>query len=332
MSGAKSSSAIATTGTAEPTGRYRGRFAPSPSGALHFGSLVAAVGSFLEARTRGGEWLVRIEDLDPPRCRPGAADDILRSLERLGLTWDGSVLYQSTRTHAYVESFERLRAAGQLMTCRCSRTQLAALPRNRSRSPGEELAHPPECVAGSQRAAMTPAWRFRAPDLDLEFVDRVQGPQRQNAAKAGGDFVVRRRDGLFAYQLAVVVDDAAQRVTDVVRGVDLLDSTVRQVLLQQSLQLPGTTYMHLPLAVDASGVKLSKSGDAPDVGNSAPAALVVAVLEFLRQAPPPELERAPLDEVWAWAREHWQPSRFSGMRSGAAPTARLDKARMEIPA
>jgi glutamyl-Q tRNA(Asp) synthetase len=332
VSGARNSSAIATTGTAEPPGRYRGRFAPSPSGTLHFGSLVAAVGSFLEARTHGGEWLVRIEDLDPPRCRPGAADGILHSLERLGLTWDGSVLYQSTRSDAYLGAFEQLRAAGRLRPCRCSRAQLAALPRNRSRSPGEELTHPPECVAGSQRAATTPAWRFRAADLDIEFVDRVQGPQIQNAARAGGDFVVRRRDGVFAYQLAVVVDDAAQGITDVVRGADLLESTVRQILLQQALQLPLMTYMHLPLAVDASGAKLSKSGDAPDASHAAPAELVVAVLEFLRQAPPPELTRAPLDEIWVWARQHWRPSRFSGMRSGTAPTAEWNRTRMEIPA
>jgi glutamyl-Q tRNA(Asp) synthetase len=170
------------------------------------------------------------------------------------------------------------------------------------------------------------------PDLGVEFVDRVQGPQHQNAALAGGDFVVRRRDGLFAYQLAVVVDDAAQGVTDVVRGVDLLGSTVRQILLQRALQLPSTTYMHLPLAVDASGAKLSKSAAAPEVRHAAPAAAVVAVLEFLRQAPPTELGRAPLDEVWAWAREHWQPSRLSGMWSGAAPAAEFDKIRMEIPA
>ena len=332
MSVAKSSSAIATTGTAEPPSRYRGRFAPSPSGPLHFGSLVAAVGSFLEARTRGGEWLVRIEDLDPPRCRPGAADGILHSLERIGLTWDGPVLYQSTRTAAYAEAFERLRAAGRLRPCRCSRAQLAALPLNRSRPAGVELLHPRECVAGSRRAATSPAWRFRAPDLDVEFVDRVQGLQVQNAAITGGDFVVRRRDGVFAYQLAVVVDDAAQGITDVVRGADLLESTARQLLLQRALQLPVMTYMHLPLAVDASGVKLSKSGEAPDVAHAAPTDLVVAVLEFLRQAPPPEHRRAPLDEVWGWARRHWQPSRFSGMRSGTAPTAESNKTTMEIPA
>ncbi len=332
MSDAKSSSATATTGIADPPGRYRGRFAPTPSGPIHFGSLVAAVGSYLEARTRGGEWLVRIEDLDPPRCRPGAADEILRSLERLGLTWDGRVVHQSSRTDAYRAAFDRLRSEGRLLACRCSRAQLAALPENRRRVPGEELAHPAPCVPGSHRAANVPAWRFRASDLDIAFVDRVQGPQGQNVARCGGDFVVRRRDGLFAYQLAVVVDDAAQGITDVVRGADLLDSTPRQILLQQALQLPRPTYMHLPLAVDASGVKLSKSGDAPAVLHAAPAAPIVVALEFLRQDPPAGLGRAPLDEVWNWALEHWQPSRLSGMRSGAAPAATIDKARTEVPA
>jgi glutamyl-Q tRNA(Asp) synthetase len=331
VSDAKSSSATATTGTADSPVRYRGRFAPSPSGPLHFGSLVAAIGSFLEARTRGGDWLVRIEDLDPPRCRPGAADDILRSLERLGLTWDGRVMHQSSRTDAYGVAFDRLRSGGWLVPCRCSRAQLAALPANRSRAPGEELGHPSRCVPGSHRAATVPAWRFRAPDLDVAFVDRVQGPQSQNVARCGGDFVVRRRDGLFAYQLAVVVDDAAQGITDVVRGADLLDSTARQILLQQALHLPRPTYMHLPLAVDASGAKLSKSGDAPAVLHAAPAAPIVAALQFLRQDPPAGLGRARLDEVWTWALEHWQPSRLSGMRSGAAPAATLHKARTEVP-
>jgi glutamyl-Q tRNA(Asp) synthetase len=331
VSDAKSSSAIATTGTAESSGRYRGRFAPSPTGPLHFGSLVAAVGSFLEARTRGGEWLVRIEDLDPPRTRPGAADGILRTLEQLGLNWDGEVVHQSRRTRAYRAAFERLRAADRLQPCRCSRAQLTALPANQARAPGEELVHPEKCLPGSHRSATAPAWRFRAPDLDVTFVDRVQGPQSQNVARVGGNFVVRRRDGLFAYQLAVVVDDADQGITDVVRGADLLDSTARQILLQQALQSPRPTYMHLPLAVDASGVKLSKSGDAPAVLHPAPAAPVVAALEFLRQDPPAELGRAPLEEVWAWALGHWQPSRFSGIRSGAAPAAALERATMEVP-
>lgn len=331
MSDAKSSSATATTGTADSSGRYRGRFAPSPSGPLHFGSLVAAIGSFLEARTRGGDWLVRVEDLDPPRCRPGATEEILRTLEGLGLTWDGEVMHQSSRIDAYGVAFERLRSGGWLLPCRCSRAQLAALPENRARAPGEELAHPGKCVPGSDRTAIVPAWRFRAPDLDVAFVDRVQGPQSQNVARCGGDFVVKRRDGLFAYQLAVVVDDAAQGITDVVRGADLLDSTARQILLQQALHLPRPTYMHLPLAVDGSGVKLSKSGDAPAVLHAAPAAPIVAALEFLRQDPPARLGRAPLDEVWTWALEHWQPSRLSGMRSGAAPAATLGKARTEVP-
>ena len=331
MSDAKSSSAIATTGTAESSGRYRGRFAPSPTGPLHFGSLVAAVGSFLEARKHRGEWLVRIEDLDAPRTRPGAADGILRTLERLGLNWDGEVVHQSRRTDAYRAAFARLRAAGRLRPCRCSRAQLAALPANQARAPGQELVHPEKCLPGSHRSAAAPAWRFRAPDLDVAFVDRVQGPQSQNVARTGGDFVVQRRDGLFAYQLAVVLDDSDQGITDVVRGADLLASTARQILLQQALQVPRPTYMHLPLAVDASGVKLSKSGDAPAVLHPAPAAPIVAALEFLRQHPPAELGRAALDDVWAWAIEHWQPSRFTGMRSGAAPAAALNKVTMEVP-
>jgi glutamyl-Q tRNA(Asp) synthetase len=331
VSDGKSSSAIATTGIAEAPARYRGRFAPSPSGPLHFGSLVAAVGSFLEARVCGGEWLVRIEDLDPLRTRPGAVHGILRTLEQLGLNWDGEVVHQSCRTDAYRAAFDRLRAAGRLQTCHCSRAQLAALPANQARAPGEELVHPDQCLPGSHRTAAAPAWRFRAPDCEIAFVDRVQGPRSENVARTSGDFVVRRRDGLCAYHLAVVVDDADQGITDVVRGADLLDSTARHILLQRALQAPQPTYMHLPLAVDASGVKLSKSADAPAVRHPAPAEPIVAVLEFLRQDPPAALGRARLDEVWAWAIEHWQPSRFSGIRSGAAPAAALDKATMEVP-
>lgn len=332
MSVERSSSAIATTGIADSSAHYRGRFAPSPSGPLHFGSLVAAVGSFLEARTRRGAWLLRIEDLDPPRERSGAADDIRAGLERLGLEWDGPVLRQSRRTDAYIEALARLRADGRLRACHCSRAALAALPENRARRPGDEFVHPPECLSSSGADGLSPAWRFRAPDRDIQFVDRVQGLQVQNAARTGGDFVVRRRDGLFAYQLAVVVDDHAQGVTDVVRGADLLASTSRQILLQEALGLPRLSYMHLPLAVDRAGVKLSKSEDAPGLARSTPASLVVAALGFLRQAPPPGLERASLPEVWAWAMSNWRPQRMYGIKTGPAPGEATGVTKTEGPA
>ncbi len=322
MNDAKSSSATATTGIAEPGCPYRGRFAPSPSGPLHFGSLVAAVGSFLEARARGGHWLVRIEDLDPPRERPGAADDILATLERCGLHWDGPVLRQSTRRDAFDAALLRLAAAGCLRPCLCSRAQLAALPENQRPDAGEELFHPAQCLAGNPATPDGVAWRFRAPDRDVDFVDRVQGTQRSNVARTVGDFVLKRRDGLFAYQLAVVVDDAFQEVTDVVRGADLLASTARQIVLQQALGLPAVTYMHLPIAVGNAGIKLSKSEDAPALSRSSPAAQVVAALEFLRQAPPADLARAPLAEVWYWALAHWQPRRIAGTRTA---TVRLEQ-------
>jgi glutamyl-Q tRNA(Asp) synthetase len=316
VSDAKSSSATATIGTAEPARPYRGRFAPSPSGPLHFGSLIAAIGSFLEARTRGGQWLVRIEDLDPPREQPGAADEILSTLDRFELHWDGPVLRQSTRTRAYEAALEQLAASGSLRPCLCSRAQLSALAENQRRPAGEELFHPPECIAPAPGPADVPALRLRAPDRDIEFVDRVQGRQCSNVARAVGDFVLKRRDGLFAYQLAVVVDDGFQGITDIVRGADLLSSTARQVVLQQALGLPPVTYMHLPIAVSNTGIKLSKSEDAPALSRSSPAAQAVAALEFLRQAPPAGLARASLAEVWQWAMAYWQPGRFTGVRTG----------------
>jgi glutamyl-Q tRNA(Asp) synthetase len=321
VSDAKSSSATATTGTAEPARPYRGRFAPSPSGPLHFGSLIAAIGSFLEARTRGGEWLVRIEDLDPPRERPGAADGILATLERFELHWDGPVLRQSTRTAAYEAALEQLAASGSLRPCLCSRAQLATLAENQRRPAGEELFHPPACIAPVPGPCDVPALRLRAPDRDIEFMDRVQGRQRSNVARTVGDFVLKRRDGLFAYQLAVVVDDGFQGITDIVRGADLLPSTARQVVLQQALRLPPVTYMHLPIAVSNTGIKLSKSEDAPALSRSSPAAQVVAALEFLHQAPLAGLARAPLAEVWQWAMAHWRPGRFMGMRTGQVSLA-----------
>jgi glutamyl-Q tRNA(Asp) synthetase len=307
---ARSSSATGTTGTAEPAGGYCGRFAPSPTGPLHFGSLLAAVGSYLEARTRGGRWLVRIEDLDPPREQPGATERILADLDRFGFEWDGAVLRQSTRAADYDAALDRLRQLGLTLDCGCSRSQLAAMGRA-SHEQADELFHPAICPHPA--AAGTGTVRLRVPDRVIEFDDRSLGPTRANVAQAVGPFVLRRRDGLHAYQLAVTVDDAEQGVTDVVRGADLLASTARQILLQEALGLPRPGYLHLPLAVNADGHKLSKSGDAPALDAAAPSVQLVAVLGALRQAPPAGLGRASAGEVWAWALGHWRPERFRSL-------------------
>jgi len=292
---------------------YFGRFAPSPTGDLHFGSLIAAVGSWLDARSRAGEWRVRIEDLDPPRERPGAAERILQTLERLGLHWDGPVVRQSTRSAEYSAALERLERLGLVRYCPCTRSELAALPQNLERSDADELYHPADCIGGSGETAGE-AIRLRVTGPDVQFLDRSLGTVRSSVAVTTGDFVLRRRDGLFAYQLAVVVDDAWQGITDVVRGADLLSSTPRQILLQHALGLSTPTYLHLPLAVDDRGRKLSKSEDAPAAGRKGPGDALVAVLGFLRQQPPRELAAAGVDEVLRWGVAHWHPAHFTGMR------------------
>ncbi len=301
---------------------YRGRFAPTPSGPLHFGSLVAAVGSYLDARAHAGQWLVRIEDLDPPRSRPGAAGQILAELEAYGLEWDGPVLQQSLRFDVYAEAIDQLTRSNCLRECYCSRSALARLPENQSRSTGtgEELFHPAECLAVHGTQSPGHALRLRVPAGVIDFDDRSLGPQSIDVTATVGDFVLRRRDGLYAYQLAVVVDDAAQGISDVVRGCDLLSSTARQVLLQRALGLPSVRYLHLPLAVDDRGLKLSKSGAAAAIGERGrTAGQLVAVLEFLGQSPPEALTRAPLRTIWDWAREHWRVEGFAGCAARAAP-------------
>ena len=306
---------------------YVGRFAPSPSGSLHFGSLVAAVGSFLDARAHSGRWLVRIEDLDPPRERPGAADEILRTLEALELHWDGPVLRQSQRTAAYAAALARLSQRNLLHACDCTRSEIAALPENRSREAGatDEFYHPGRCPVHAPSAGRVPgqAWRLRTPTGFVTFEDRSRGAQSIDVGASVGNFVLRRRDGLFAYQLAVVVDDAYQGVTDVVRGSDLLASTARQILLQQALGLPRVRYLHLPLAVDDRGRKLSKSGDAPAADRSTPAAQLVAVLEFLGQSPPAELRGATARDVLDWAGAHWCVAGFAGRAECTAPLGEI---------
>lgn len=254
---------------------YRGRFAPSPTGALHFGSLVAAVGSWLRARAQHGAWLVRIEDLDPPREVPGSALDMLETLAAFGMESDEPPLWQSRREAAYADAFERLREGGHVFPCWCSRSDLEA-------SGG---VHRGACVAipDPRRA---PAWRLRVPDLSVDFDDVAAGPQSFHLLE-GGDFVVRRVEGWYAYQLAVVVDDGFQRMTEIVRGADLLDSTPRQIWLQRLLGLPTPAYLHLPLAVDADGRKLSKQDRSRPVDRTDPLPALRAALAFLGLDPAP---------------------------------------------
>lgn len=281
-----------------------GRFAPSPTGALHFGSLVSAVGSFLSARARGGRWIVRIEDIDTPRSVPGSAEAILRTLEHLGLHWDGPVEYQSRRVDLYQDAFERLRSAGDLYPCTCTRAQIAALSERDGPVP-----YPGRCRSGPRNPGRAAAWRMRTTDTTIRFADRFRGPVEEAPGARSGDFVVLRSDGIFAYQLAVVVDDAAQDVTEVVRGSDLLDSTARQILLQRRLGLPTPEYGHLPLAVGADGRKLSKREQAPALDPAAGAPALVAALRFLGQHPEGRLRRARPGTVLRWALDHWNPGR-----------------------
>ena len=287
---------------------YRGRFAPSPTGPLHFGSLVAAIGSYLDAKHHQGKWLVRIEDLDTPRTVSGATRDILSTLEAYGLFWDEEVIYQSRRTAAYQDAFEQLRP--HLYPCACSRKEIADSAIKR----GDELIYPGTCRGGLPPSKAARAWRVRVDDAQINFSDRLQGNITQNLTSQAGDFIVKRADGLFAYQLAVVVDDAAQGITDVVRGADLLYSTPRQIYLQRLLGLPVPAYMHLPVVLNAQGEKLSKQTLAQPVEKNNAASTLFDTLVFLRQQPPAELRQCTIEEILAWAISHWQPDSLINCR------------------
>jgi len=293
--------------------RYRGRFAPSPTGPLHFGSLVAAVGSFLEARSRGGEWLVRMEDLDLPRTVAGAADDILRTLDAFGLHWDGEVMVQSARNEAYRAALAELEKLGAIYPCACTRKEIT----DSALSGIDGPVYPGICRAGLPEGRGGRAMRVRTDSSPVGFDDALQGCISQILATEVGDFVVRRADGLFAYQLAVVVDDAEQAITHVVRGADLLDSTPRQIYLQKLLSLPTPAYLHLPVAVNERGEKLSKQTLALAVSRIDPVEQLCEVLAFLNQAPPAELKDADLADFWKWAVAHWRAERLPGVRARA---------------
>jgi glutamyl-Q tRNA(Asp) synthetase len=292
--------------------RYIGRFAPSPTGPLHFGSLVAALASWLDARAAGGTWRLRIEDLDQPREQRGATDDILRTLEALGLDWDGPVIFQSRRGERYHAALERLAAQHATYWCGCSRKEIA--DSSLGLAADSAPIYPGTCRSGLAGKTAR-ALRLRTTPEPIRFVDRVQGPQEQSVEREVGDFVLLRADGVYAYQLAVVVDDAEQRITDVVRGADLLDSTPRQIHLQQLLGYATPRYLHVPVAVNAAGEKLSKQTGAMPIDLVRTAAALAQALAFLGQAPPAGLDAR---ELLDWARGHWHPERIASRRSLAA--------------
>lgn len=293
---------------------YRGRFAPSPTGPLHFGSLVAALASWLDARAHGGTWLVRIEDIDGPRTVPGAADDILQTLDRFGFHADETPVWQSARIEHYRAALDQLLAAGHVYPCGCTRkeiadSQLHAHQRNTT------LIYPGTCRSGlhGKRAR---AWRLRVPDdvppgnAVIRFDDRWQGPQSQNLATDVGDFVLLRADGQWAYQLAVVVDDAAQGITHVVRGADLLDSTARQIWLQRCVGAPTPAYLHVPVVTNEEGDKLSKQTGAQALDPERPLDALVAAARHLgldlRDPAPATLKAFQADAIDAWRRRLMQ--------------------------
>jgi len=308
-----------STRSASPRPPYRGRFAPSPTGPLHFGSLVAAVASHCDARAAGGQWLLRIEDVDRPRSRPGAEAAILATLEHYGFTWDGGVSRQSERDEYYAAALERLRANGHVYECACSRRELETA----AMGPGFERVYPGTCrngIPADRRDRPARAWRVRVGSARIEFDDRLQGSQAQDLAREVGDFVVRRADGLYAYQLAVVVDDALQGITHVVRGADLLASTPRQIHLQGLLGHPPPSYLHVPVAISAAGEKLSKQTGAAALPKD-PLPALAAAWRLLGQRLPDDADApaCPAD-FWSWAIATWDPARLPAATVHPAPS------------
>lgn len=280
---------------------YIGRFAPSPTGPLHIGSLVAAVGSYLQAKANRGKWLVRMEDLDPLREQPGAADAILRSLEAHGLHWDEKIVFQSERHGAYEAAIEQLIASGHAYPCSCSRKTL-----QETAKPGPYgLIYPGRCRTGPADERQQHAIRVRTHNQPIRFVDRRIGEYWQRLESEVGDFIIKRADGFFAYQLAVVVDDAAQGITEIVRGEDLLDNTPRQIHLQKLLGLPTPEYLHLPIVTNERGQKLSKQSHAPALENKKAARNLAMALTFLGLKPPPEMTGESMENLLLWGIQNW---------------------------
>lgn len=280
---------------------YRGRFAPTPSGPLHFGSLVCALASYLDAKSQQGSWLLRIDDLDAARVAPGAISLILQVLEVHGLNWDESIYYQSQQSAAYAAAFTQLQASGLVYPCACSRREIAD-----SRVAEDKAGiYPGHCRHGYAEDKALRGWRVYTQRTAVQFSDRLQGVWSQSLAQDVGDFILRRADGSFAYQLAAVVDDAAMQISDVVRGADLLDSSSRQIYLQQLLGLPQPRYLHLPVVVNALGEKLSKQTLAPPLDLKTPQANLLQALRFLGLNPPADAAANQVSELLDWGRKHW---------------------------
>lgn len=289
---------------------YRGRFAPSPSGALHFGSLIAAVASYLQAKSQQGEWWLRIDDIDPPRELPGAANDILFTLEQFGFEWDGEVQYQShpQRQARYQQALQQLRHDGLLYPCDCSRKSL----QQQTGQQAGYIVYPGVCRGKAFPASGIYASRLRVKDISIQLDDLIQGHCQWQLQQQIGDFILQRADGLFSYQLATGIDDAEQGMTEVVRGMDLLDSTPRQIYVQQQLGLSVPRYAHFPVAIDSNGQKLSKQNLATPIHSEQSILLLCKALAFLGQQPPAELQHTTLAELWSWSIGHWNISLVPG--------------------
>ncbi len=290
---------------------YIGRFAPSPSGPLHLGSLYAAVASFLQARSQQGKWLIRIDDLDSPRNVSGAADDILNTLEAFGLFWDDSILYQSRQLEIYHSALTKLKQQQLLYPCICTRK---ALNRYYAHNPGANT-YPEFCRKKQISEDQEYALRIKTESIDISFADRLQGKITENLRQQHGDFILKRKDKIIAYQLAVVIDDQIQQITEIVRGIDLLDSTTRQIYLQQKLGLNSQKYMHIPVIVDQQGYKLSKQTFATAIDRKAAKTTLFKLLNLLNQSPPAELYNAPVEQQLVWAVAHWNPANLKKVRA-----------------
>lgn len=289
-----------------------GRFAPSPTGPLHFGSLLAAVASYCDAKANQGAWLVRMEDLDQPREIQGAAETILTTLNLFGFVWDGDVMRQSKRSEAYQAAFDQLLKKGLIYPCTCSRKEIA----DSSSIRGIEGAiYPKTCLQHPIKNNIKPAYRIKSEDKSIAFLDRIQGEIHQNIANDIGDFVLKRADGFFAYQLAVLIDDAEQGITHVVRGADLLDSTPRQIYLQEKLSLTQPIYAHIPIICNANKEKLSKQTLARAIHHENASELIIKALHFLGQNPEDNLMNAPPNIILEWGIAHWNLNKIPKERT-----------------